>query len=268
MLYSMMRGFQKNLFSPTVKRVFGYARALMRLSPGYCNVCDRRGPGFLPYRIGAASLSPILRDLELVGSDLGRFGCPHCGSTDRERHLLAYMQRTDLLNLAGKRVLHFAPEKNLRFFIKAAGPVEYVQGDLFPRDDQITRVDITAMQYPDEHFDLLIANHVLEHLPDDISALSEIVRVLKPDGHAILQTPYAAKLERSLAIPHISSDSARLALYGQEDHVRLYGADIFERVTRAGLLPKVQGHCDLLADMDPHRYGMNPREPFMHWVKP
>lgn len=264
----IMRNFQRSLFFPTAKRVFGYARALMRLSPGYCNVCDRRVPGFLPYRIGAASLSPILRYLDLVGSDLERFRCPHCGSTDRERHLLAYMQRTGLLELAGKRVLHFAPEKNLRLRIKAAGPVEYVQGDLFPRDAQITRVDITMMQFPDEHFDLLIANHVLEHVPDDITALREIVRVLKPGGHAILQTPYAAKLERSLALPHISSDAARLALYGQEDHVRLYGADIFERIIYAGLLSRVQVHGDLLADMDPHRHGMNPREPFMRWVKP
>ena len=268
MIYSVIHSFQKFPFFPTAKRVLGYAHALMRLSPGYCNVCDRSVPGFLPYRIGEASLSPILRDLDLVGSDLNRFGCPHCGSTDRERHLLAYMQRTGLLELAGKRVLHFAPEKNLRLRIKAAGPAEYVQGDLFPVDAQITRVDITTMQFPDEQFDLLIANHVLEHVPDDMAALREIVRVLKPGGQVILQTPYAAKLERSLALPQISSDAARLALYGQEDHVRLYGADIFERITHAGLLPRVQVHSDLLADMDPHRYGMNPREPFMHWAKP
>lgn len=267
-LYLIMLNFQRSVFFSTARRVFGYLRVLMRLSPGYCNVCDRGVLGFLPYRIGAASLSPILRDLDLVGSDLERFGCPHCGSTDRERHLLAYMQRTGLLALAGKRVLHFAPEKNMRLLIKATGPVEYVQGDLFPKDAQITRVDITKMQFPDGYFDLLIANHVLEHVPEDIAALREIVRVLKPGGHAILQTPYATKLQCSLALSHISSDAARLALYGQEDHVRLYGADIFERITHAGLLSRVQVHGELLADMDSHRHGMNPREPFMHWVKP
>jgi len=268
MLNFMMRSFQESLFFPTAKRVFAYARALMRLSPGYCNVCNRSVLGFLPYRIGEAALSPILRDLDLVGSDLERFGCPHCGATDRERHLMAYMQRTGLLELAGKRVLHLAPEKNLRLIIKAAGPAEYIQGDLFPVDAQITRVDITAMQFPDEHFDLLIANHVLEHVQDDIAALREIVRVLRPRGHVILQTPYAAKLECSLALPHISSDAARLALYGQEDHVRLYGTDIFERITHAGLLSRVEFHGNLLPDMDAHLHGMNQREPFMHWVKP
>lgn len=250
------------------KRTLGYMRALTRFSPGHCNLCDRIVPSFLPYRIGAASLSPILGDLDMVGSDLERFACPYCGSTDRERHLLAYIQSSGLLALSGKHVLHFAPEKNLRMRIKDAGPAEYVQGDLFPVEAQITRVDITAMQFPDAQFDLLIANHVLEHVQDDITALREIVRVLKPGGHAILQTPYAARLEHSLSLPQISSDAARLALYGQEDHVRLYGADIFERITHAGLLPRVQAHNDLLADIDAYRYGMNSREPFMHWVKP
>ncbi|MBV7541531.1 class I SAM-dependent methyltransferase [Acidovorax sp. sic0104] len=258
----------RNYLLKTVKRFIRYTHAWSRYAPGVCNMCGREVPSFLPYRIGTASISPILRELDIIGSDLGRFSCPFCGCTDRERHLLAFMQRSNLLELRGKQVLHFAPERNLRKYIQSVQPTAYIQGDLFPGEPEITRVDITAIQFPDAQFDLLIANHVLEHVPNDIAAIKEIVRVLKPGGHAILQTPFAAKLEHSLSLPQIRSSETRLLLYGQEDHVRLYGSDIFGLVTSAGLIPKIQFHGDLLPDMDAHRYGMNLREPFMCWVKP
>lgn len=89
----------------------------------------------------------------------------------------------------------------------------------------------------DGRFDLVVANHVLEHVAADRAAVSEVARVLAPGGHAVLQTPYSSVLRATFEDPGVSSPVARLQLYGQEDHLRLFGLDIFaHRVVRAGAL--------------------------------
>ena len=94
--------------------------------------------------------------------------------------------------------------------IRAAGPARYVACDLFPTAEDVMRVDMLDMPFPDELFDLLIANHVLEHVGDDRRAISEIRRVLKPGEHAILQTPYSAALFSTWEDPGIESEMARI----------------------------------------------------------
>ena len=96
-------------------------------------------------------------------------------------------------------------------------------------------MDILDMPLESESFDFVIANHVLEHVSDDLKALTEIRRVLRVGGYAILQTPYSSKLHHTWQDPGIADDAARLQAYGQEDHVRLFGRDIFARITSAGL---------------------------------
>jgi SAM-dependent methyltransferase len=119
-----------------------------------------------------------------------------------------------------------------------------------------------AMPFDDDTFDCVIANHVLEHVGDVDRALGEICRVLRPGGHAILQTPYGSKLHRTWEDAGIDTPAARLQAYGQEDHVRLFGRDIFERIAAAGFDALVRQHNELLDDVDPDREGVNPREPF------
>ena len=247
------------------KHCFWMARAhALRLGSkhdAYCAICEQAAPAFLPYRGGSASLSDILRDLALVGSDLDRFRCPRCGSTDRERHLLQYIARVPQIQFDDQRILHFAPEPFVRRLIKEQVPLEYVQADLFPTAPEICRVDITHIPFVDGYFDVVIANHVLEHVANDSDALGEIARVLKVDGLAILQTPYAAALAHTIDIPQITSSKARLQLYGQEDHVRLYGADVFERIQSMGFKSMVKSHHEILAEIDPELYGVNVLEP-------
>src|SRR5690606_34800846 len=105
--------------------------------------------------------------------------------------------------------------------------------DLHPKSRELRSVDITCMPYPDASFDMIIANHVLEHVRNDRQALDEIVRVLRPGGVAILQTPYSAVLHSTWEDAGISTDNARLQAFGQEDHVRLFGKDIFQRIEAA-----------------------------------
>ncbi|HET9034257.1 MAG TPA: methyltransferase domain-containing protein [Dokdonella sp.] len=205
----------------------------------------------------------------MIGSNPDQFECPRCGAHDRERHLFMYLEETGLLaNLAGKSVLHFAPEKRLGQHISAATPARYVPCDLYPGSPDVQRVDMLDMPFDEGTFDLVIANHVLEHVDDDLKALSEIRRVLKPGGHAILQTPYSAKLHHTWQDPGIDTDAARSQAYGQADHVRLFGRDIFVRFTSTGLVSCVRQHDEVLPGVDAIKLGVNPKEPLFLFRRP
>ena len=229
-----------------------------------CCMCGHRVWRFMPYERGWAGAPPLMKALAIIGSDPEHFECPHCGAHDRERHLLLYLEKTGLLaNMRGKSVLHFAPEKRLAQRIVSVQPERYVRCDLYPQAQDVVRVDMLAMEFPEASFDMLIANHVLEHVANDQLALAEIGRVLKVGGFAILQTPYSSMLHTTWEDVGIADDEARLQAYGQADHVRLYGRDIFARFTAAGLASRVREHAELLADVDAIRFGVNPNEPFM-----
>lgn len=209
-----------------------------------------------------------MRVLNMVGSNPDQFECPRCGAHDRERHLLMYMRAEGTLSrLRGKAVLHFAPEKRLSRLIAAVEPARYVRADLFPSSPEVECVDMLDMQFDDQSFDCLIANHVLEHVSNVSHALAEIRRVLKPEGLAILQTPYSEKLHHTWEDEGIDTPSARLQAYGQEDHVRLFGRDIFEQIGAAGFENRVYRHSELLADVDAATTGVNRDEPFFLFCK-
>lgn len=228
-----------------------------------CCMCGAHIRRFLPYRGGWRKAPPLLRSLRVVGSDLDNYLCPVCGCNDRERHLLLYLRETGWIGkIQGSHVLHFAPEGRLTLFVERAAPGRYVRADLIPSRAGIERIDLLNIPHPAGTFDLVIANHVLEHVADDTRALSEIRRVLKPGGHAILQTPYSELLASLFCDPGICSEEARLQVYGQEDHVRLYGRHVFDRIASAGFVSKVLQHGQALSNYDPGHYGVNVNEPF------
>jgi SAM-dependent methyltransferase len=201
--------------------------------------------------------------MKWVGSDFDHFWCPFCRSHDRERHLILFFEKLDLWRqLEGASILHVAPEKRFASRSEACRPSRYVKGDLVPAREGIEKVDVTAITYPDASFDWVICNHVLEHVPDDAQALRELFRVLKPGGTAILQTPYASALDKTLENPaEINTDEKRIEFYGQEDHVRLYGRDLFDRIRAAGFELALKKHAECLPDTDALRYGVNRDEP-------
>lgn len=234
-----------------------------------CCLCGARVRRFLPYRDGLASLPAIATEADIVGSDVENFECPACGCHDRERHLFLYLQAAGrIAAMRGARILHFAPEAHLQRVIVAAEPAEYVRADLHPRQPEVLRLDLTQIASPDRSFDLVIANHVLEHVDDDGRALREIFRVLRPGGHAVLQTPYAAGRPGKLEDPCIRGESERLAAYGQEDHCRLFGSDFVSHVASFGFAPRVVQHDTLLAHVDARQCGVNAREPLLLFAKP
>ena len=138
---------------------------------------------------------------------------------------------TTLLELAPSRVI----EPRLRRLLGDG----YRSADLFMAgvDD---RVDLCAMGYPDESFDWLICSHVLEHVPDDVAAMAEIRRVLRPGGRAVLLVPISRCNDVIDEDPGVTGGAARLARFGQDDHVRVYNrAGFVERLQRAGLTVEV-----------------------------
>lgn len=228
-----------------------------------CNVCGGHSAFFLPYRGGWRAMPSLMRELRMVGSDPDHFECARCGSTDRERHLLAYMRASGVWDgMSGKALLQFAPEARLTPLLSSAGLAKHVRGDLYPQEPAVEKIDMLGIPYADASFDLVMANHVLEHVDDDLAALRELYRVLKPGGLAILQTPYCQLLHRTISDPGVTEPGQRLQLYGQEDHTRLYGRDIFDRFTSVGFVSRVSRHGDLLSGLDPVRHGMNVEEPF------
>jgi hypothetical protein len=227
----------------------------------FCTACDSRVGRFIPYRKGWKGAPPLMISLEMVGSDLDRFSCPKCGAHDRERHLMLYFEKLGIWEkFNGARILHFAPEPKLYEKISVCKPAKYILADLYPTASNIQKVDIHNTPFEADFFDFVICNHVLEHVADDQQALSEIFRILKKGGLAILQTPYSAKLKATFSDPGIDTDDLRLQIYGQEDHVRLFGADIVSRFESCGLISRIVMHKTALAHIQPERFGVNAKE--------
>jgi SAM-dependent methyltransferase len=139
------------------------------------------------------------------------------------------------------RILHFAPEPPLRRILSCQQRLDYVTGDLDPRFADL-EVDITELQFEDDSFDLVLCSHVLEHVPDDGSAMREVRRVLKPTGRALFQQPIDFSRAVTYEDPSIIDPAARLREFGQGDHVRYYGRDFPQRLVAAGLDVEEEGY--------------------------
>lgn len=172
--------------------------------------------------------------------------CPACGAMERHRLLWLFLQRHTDLFTRRHRVLHMAPEYQLQRRLKRLPNIDYVGADLASPLATV-HCDIQALPFEDQSFDVVISNHVLEHIPDDAQAMAELHRVLTPHGWAVLMCPIARGQETTLEDPCVRSAEDALRRYGQGDHVRLYGSDYRERLEAAGF--EVGVH-DFLAECD------------------
>jgi SAM-dependent methyltransferase len=157
--------------------------------------------------------------------------CPNCGSRERHRLLHLWIIEGGGNKLAGKRILHFAPEKIMMRQMR--GNPLYETADLH-QPGVTHRVDIAHVDLPDASYDVVIANHVLEHVLDDRMAMRQVYRLLKPGGLALLSVPVNASRQETYENPAISASAERHAHFGAEDHVRYYGLDFADRLRAAG----------------------------------
>lgn len=157
--------------------------------------------------------------------------CPQCGSRERHRLMHLWVHQGGGDRLAGKRILHFAPEKAV--MQRMRGNPLYETADLH-QPGVTHRVDITAVPLPDASYDVVIANHVLEHIDQDRQAMRELFRLLKPGGIAVLSVPLNASRHETYENPAVTEPAQRFAHFSAEDHKRYYGLDFAERLAAAG----------------------------------
>jgi SAM-dependent methyltransferase len=140
--------------------------------------------------------------------------------------------RTDFFT-AHLNVLHIAPEQCFYKRFRKLANLKYTTADLeSPLADM--KLDIQNMPFSDHQFDVIICNHVLEHVPDEKKALNEIYRVLKKGGFALLLSPISFGMKHTLEDESVTSPAERERLFRQKDHYRLYGRDFIQRITKAG----------------------------------
>ena len=196
----------------------------------YCPICDSMVRKFRPYGFKF----PVLTEKNIIGGGYRlNAQCPVCKSTDRERLLYLYLSNKTSLFTEQVKLLHVAPEPALSAFIEKHSNIDYLTADI-NSDSVMVKMDITEIDYPDKSFDVIICNHVLEHIIDDSKAMSELHRVLKSGGWGILQVPMSLSLTTTYEDFSITDPTEREQVFGQSDHVRIYAVDYLDRLRDAG----------------------------------
>lgn len=187
--------------------------------------------------------------------------CPHCLSLERHRLMYLYLkEKTDFFT-KDLKVLHIAPEQCFYKRFRAMENLDYTTGDL---ESPIADVhfDVQAIPFADETYDVVICNHVLEHVDDDAQAMSEIYRILRPKGFAILQVPQNTESEKTYEDPTITDPLEREKHFLQKDHVRLYGLDYAERLSSIGFKVTADTYANNFSEERAKRFGLPIKEIF------
>jgi SAM-dependent methyltransferase len=193
--------------------------------------------------------------------------CPNCGSLERHRLLWKYLnEKTSLFSDIKLRLLHFAPEWAFYQIFSQDHNIEYVPCDLLPEkyayggNVKIAMVDITNIPFAENYFDVVLCNHVLEHVPDDKLAMSELYRVMKKGAWGIFQVPMDDKRDRTYEDFSISTPEGREKAFGQNDHVRCYGKDYKERLVKVGFDVTEDDYAKSFASDELFKYGFRGSE--------
>lgn len=204
-----------------------------------CPICSISHVEFLPFGL----------------ADRKNSRCPNCDSLERHRLLWLFLRQryTGKRNLP--RLLHIAPEPCLRMPMRRLWGNELISLDLADPTTDI-QGDICSLPIANASFDLVVCSHVLEHIPDDQTAMNEIARVLKPGARAIIMVPLAPEKateeDWSLTTPQ-----ARLERFGHPFHYRIYGGDIVGRLTKAGFNTEILATNDIANSAHKKRYRLN-----------
>jgi len=180
---------------------------------------------------------------------------PSTLSLERHRLLWLYLQNeTDFFtSKEKKKVLHFAPEQEFYKRFKKQSNIEYTTTDLLsPLAD--VKADICNLPFKDNEFDIIFCNHVLEHIPDDTKAMQELYRVMKPGGMGFFQIPQDLNRAVTFTDDSITDPKERAKIFGQYDHVRVYGRDYFDKLRSIGFKVDEIDYTAKLSATDVEKY--------------
>lgn len=158
---------------------------------------------------------------------------PSTLSLERHRLLWLYLKNETNFFSTEKRILHFAPEQAFYKRFRKMTNLDYVTTDLnSPLAD--VKADICNLPFKDNEFDVILCNHVLEHIPDDTKAMQELYRIMKVGGIGVFQIPQDLNRETTFEDHNIIDNKERARIFGQYDHVRIYGRDYFNKLRSIG----------------------------------
>ncbi len=186
-----------------------------------CPVCGGSYRKFLPYGYVESRPNAL---------------CPKCLSLERHRLLWLYLQRETTLLTERKELLHIAPEVCLMKRLKrvyASSPKSYITADLESPIAQI-HFDVQDIPLEDNSQQVIICNHIMEHVEDDIKAMSELHRIMRPGGWGVILSPIDLGREATFEDDSITDEKERTRIFGQYDHRRVYGRDYSERLASVG----------------------------------
>jgi len=178
---------------------------------------------------------------------------PSTLSLERHRLLWLFLKNETNFFTAKLRVLHFAPEQCFLKQFKTLKNLDYTTTDLeSPIAD--VKADICNLPFEDNYYDVILCNHVLEHIPNDTKAMKELYRVLKPGGMGIFQIPQDLSREKTFEDDSITDKKERASIFGQYDHVRIYGRDYFNKLRSIGFKVKDVDYTATLSEDEITRY--------------
>lgn len=180
-------------------------------------------------------------------------------SLERHRQMWLYLQNETDFFTKNYKVLHIAPEQEFLRKFKKQKNLDYTSADLFSPIVDV-KADILDLPFDDNSFDILICNHVLEHIIDDNKAMSELYRVMRPNGWGIVQVPMKNSLEKTYEDFSITDPKERQQHFGQYDHVRWYGMDYFDRLKKVGFEVDINYYSQQFSDEEQRRFGLNKNE--------
>ncbi|MDR3129191.1 MAG: methyltransferase domain-containing protein [Tannerellaceae bacterium] len=197
--------------------------------------------------------------------------CPSCRSLERHRLLWMFLFRENRLITNGTKLLHIAPENALFKKFKQEKKIYYFPGDKFMPGNYYPQgtkeIDILNITYPDNFFDAILCCHVLEHVDNDLQAMKEFYRVLKPSGWAILQVPIDYNRADTFEDNSITTPEEREKYFGQHDHLRLYGRDYPQRLMQAGFKVECIDFCNTFSEEEQKLMGFDKNDGIIYLCK-